>query len=85
MLQVSYNMTLIYLYALIQFCKGNYVPHIYKGIASQAMIYFLLANLFTGLTNMYFQTALMDPFPATAVIVLYTVVLTGLFSFYTKT
>ncbi len=82
--QIAYNLTLIVSYSWIQTTRGYYVPRLYEGIASQAMPFFLVANVLTGITNLSFQTALMGPLPAATIILTYTLTLTAAFSYLMK-
>jgi hypothetical protein len=71
---------LIILYASIQFITDfDTVSCLYQGIASNAMLFFLLANLMTGMVNVSIQAALFTDFAALFILIMYTMILCGVF------
>ena len=55
-------------------------PKIYKCIAKNAMWFFLLANLMTGMVNLSFQSALATDLTARMILIVYILVLCVIFN-----
>lgn len=78
---IVYNLSLIVSYAGIQYYTGEkYPPKIYKCVAKNAMWFFLLANLMTGMVNLSFQSALATDLTARMTLIVYILVLCVIFN-----
>ena len=71
---IVYNMMLLILFAGIQWLTStdeDSKSWIYRAIGKHALLFFLLANLMTGLVNLSLQPALMNNFPSRMILLAY--------------
>lgn len=61
--------------------KRNYAPIILSGITYNGLVFFLLANLMTGIVNLCFQTLLLNTAQALAILFVYTFALCSISTF----
>lgn len=61
--------------------KRNYAPIILSGITYNGLVFFLLANLMTGIVNLCFQTLLLSTAQALAILFVYTFALCSISTF----
>lgn len=61
--------------------SASYVPIILNGIAYNALLFFLAANIFTGIVNMSFQTMLIDTGGALLILIVYMLILCSITTF----
>lgn len=62
----------------IEFNPTNYMPMIFKSINYNGLLYFLIANLGTGLINLSMKTLLVSPAQSLIIIIFYTFVICGI-------
>jgi len=62
------------------FSGENDPPKIYKCVAKNAMWFFLLANLMTGMVNLSFQSALATDLTARMILIVYILALCVIFN-----